>query len=97
MLHMLVNTHAETDCAFRGDTEKELLVGAADAFTAPGATEGLEVRGSWVNRAAHEVFLLVDAPNAHVIETAMLNSGLVGRSHTRILPVVDTAVALETS
>ena len=32
--------------------------------------------------------MLVDAPSAHVIETAMLDAGFVGRTHTRILPVV---------
>jgi hypothetical protein len=48
------------------------------------------VKGSWVNRGAHEVFVLVDAPNAHVIEEALLSAGLVGRTHSRVLSVVAT-------
>jgi len=94
MLHMIVNTHAPADCAFRGPDEEDLLVGAVDAFTGADGG-GVEVRGSWVNRAAHEVFLLVDAPSAHTIETALLDAGLVGRTHSRIMPVVDAADALE--
>jgi hypothetical protein len=88
MLHMVVNTHDAADCAFRGKEEADLLVGAVNGFTAPGAVDGLEVRGSWVNRSGHEVFVLVDAPSAHVIESAMLAADLVGRTHSRILPVV---------
>lgn len=86
MLHMIVNTHNPESCAFRGDEEGEILRGAFDRF---GSTEGgLQVKDSWVNRAAHEIFVLVDAPNAHVIEEALLDAGMVGRTHTRILPVI---------
>lgn len=86
MLHMIVNTHNPESCAFRGDEEGEILRGAFDRF---GVTEGgLQVKDSWVNRAAHEIFVLVDAPNAHVIEEALLDAGMVGRTHTRILPVI---------
>ena len=72
MLHMIVNTHDAGDCAFRGEEERALLAGAVEALAAPGAVDGFEVRGSWVHRTGHEIFMLVDAPSAHVIETAML-------------------------
>jgi hypothetical protein len=85
---MIVNTHDAGDCAFRGEEERALLAGAVEALAAPGAVDGFEVRGSWVHRTGHEIFMLVDAPSAHVIETAMLDAGFVGRTHTRILPVV---------
>jgi hypothetical protein len=95
MLHMVVNTHSPQDCAFRGDEEEKLLSGAFDTFAGSNGEHQLEVKGSWVNRASHEVFVLVDAPHGHAIEQAMLAAGLVGRTHSRILPVVDTDDAME--
>ncbi len=92
MLHMLVNTHSAEDCAFRGPEEEKLLAGAFERFES--RTGDLSIVGSWVNRASHEAFALVDAPNAHEIERALLEAGVVGRTHTRILPVVQTQDAI---
>ena len=89
MLHMVVNTHEPTDCAFRGEREDTLLRGAFDALEGGSSEDKVELRGAWVNRAAHEIFLLAEAPDAHSIERALVTAGLVGRSHSRILPIVD--------
>jgi hypothetical protein len=51
---------------------------------------GIAIQGTWVNRLSHEVFILADAPNSHVIEEALLEAGLVGRTHSRVLSVVPT-------
>lgn len=95
MLHMLVNTHNPESCAYRGEAEDEALVGALEAIKGHAPEQGLEWRGSWVNRSAHEIFMLVDAPNAHVIEQALVSAGLVGRTHTRVLPVFDTQAVID--
>jgi hypothetical protein len=96
MLHMIVSTHNPESCAFRGKEEEELLNHAGDKFEESAPSRGLALKGSWVNRAAHEIFTLVDAPNAHVIEEALLAAGLVGRTHSRILPIVALEDAMET-
>jgi hypothetical protein len=88
MLHMVVNTDNAESCAFRSEQEAELLVGAIDRFQESAPEHGLTVQAAWVNRAAHEIFLLVDAPHAHAIEDALLNAGVVGRTHSRIMPIV---------
>jgi hypothetical protein len=61
---------------------------ALDALGASGSTLGLTVDGFWINRSAHAFFILVDAPNAHVIDEALLQAGLVGRTHTEVFPVL---------
>jgi hypothetical protein len=43
----------------------------------------------------HEFFILADAPDAHVLEDAVVESGLVGRTHTRILPVNEVQAVLD--
>jgi hypothetical protein len=94
MLHMVVNTHLPEDCAFRGAEQEEILVGAFEAFEKLAPDRQISLRGSWVNRSNHESFALMDAPNAHVIEVALLEAGLIGRSNSRILPVVSTDDAI---
>lgn len=95
MLHMVVNTHSAESCAFRGKEEEELLVGALDRLKDSASDNALGFEGWWVNRASHEVFMLIDAPNGHVIEEALLGAGVVGRTHTRILPVIAVEDALQ--
>lgn len=98
MLHMIVNTHNPESCAFRGEEEDRLLSGAFDRFEEETPEGVTKLRGSWISRSAHEFFLLVDAPNAHVIEEALVASGLLGRTHTRVLPVLaskDVEVTLQ--
>ena len=90
MLYMVVNTHNPESCAFRGQDEGRILSGAFDRLEEQAAEQGATVRGSWVNRSAHEIFVLFDAANAHVIEEALLAAGLVGRTHSRVLCVVPT-------
>ena len=90
MLHMVVNTHNPESCAFRGQDEGRVLSDAFDRLDEQAAEHGAMVKASWVNRGAHEIFMLVDAPNAHVIEEALLGAGLVGRTHSRVLSVVAT-------
>lgn len=96
MLHMIASTHNPESCAFRGKEEEELLNHAGDEFEESLPGRGCTLKGSWVNRAAHEIFTLVDAPNAHVIEEALVAAGLVGRTHSRVLPVVALEDAMKT-
>jgi hypothetical protein len=90
MLHMVVSTHNPESCAFRGQEEGRILSDAFERLDEQATEQGASVKGSWVNRAAHEIFVLVDAPNAHVIEEALLGAGLIGRTHSRVLSVVAT-------
>ena len=91
MLHMLVNTHNPESCAFRSPEDGAALSDPFDDFLDRIASRyDIEVQGTWVNRLAHEIFVLVEAPNSHVIEDAMLEAQLVGRTHTRVLSVVPT-------
>ncbi|HEX8099972.1 MAG TPA: hypothetical protein VF660_07200 [Actinomycetota bacterium] len=93
MLHMVVNTHNPESCAFRGEEEERLLRGPIDQMRDSAGQNGLTFTGWWVNRASHEIFMLIDAPSAHVIEEALLSAGMIGRTHSRILPVIPVDLA----
>lgn len=94
MLHMVVNTHNAESCAFRGKEEDEILSGAIDRVGELADEFGVTAKASWVNRASHEIFFLIDAPSAHAIEELFVKAGLIGRTHTRILPVIATEDAV---
>jgi uncharacterized protein with GYD domain len=88
MKHMVVNTHNAESCAFRNEEDGEAMLGALDALGNAWSELGATLEGFWVNRSAHTFFILVDAPNAHVIDEAMLKASLIGRTHTEIFPVL---------
>lgn len=94
MLHMVVNTHSPESCAFRGKEEDDALSGAIDKVGEQAGDFGITIKSSWINRAAHEIFILVDAPHGHAIEELFVKAGLIGRTHTRILPVIATEDAV---
>jgi len=91
MLHMIVNTHSPESCAYRSEADAAATVGAFESFERIAPDHGVKIEGSWINRPAHEAFMLVDAPDAHAVDTALVESGLVGRTHTRVMAVVSTA------
>ena len=88
MLHMVINTHDVSDCAFRGEEQDQVLNAAIDRFTEATPDAVMRIEGFWISRAAHEFFILVDAPNAHVIEEALVTAGLLGQTHSRVLSVL---------
>jgi hypothetical protein len=88
MKHMVVNTHNAESCAFRSEEDGKAMGAALDALGAAGSELGFTIDGFWINRSAHAFFILVDSPNAHVIDEALLAAGLVGRTHTEIFPVL---------
>lgn len=93
---MIVNTHDPQDCVFRGDVESVAMKGALRQFEEVAATHGVVPQGTWMSRSAHEIFLLVDAPNVHVIEEILIGAGLVGLTRSRVLPVLPAAEVLGT-
>lgn len=91
---MIVNTHDPQDCVFRGDAESLAMKSALKRFNEVAVKHGVVPHGTWMSRAAHEIFLLVDAPNAHTIEDILVSAGLVGLTHSRVLPVLPAADVL---
>lgn len=88
MLYMVVNTHSAESCAFRNEEEAQHLETAFDRFTREAGDQGVELKGAWINRPAHEAYLLVDAPDPHTVDELIVRTGLVGRTSTRVLSVI---------
>jgi hypothetical protein len=95
MLHVVVSTHSAESCGFRGKQEDELLTGAVERFRQGAPQREITLQGWWIARGVHEFFILMDAPSAHVIEDWLVESGMVGRTRCRILPVNEVQAVLD--
>jgi hypothetical protein len=71
------------------------MVGAFRALSAAAESHGAKVEGAWVNLSAHTAFLLIDAPNGHVVDDVIRESGLIGHTTTDTFSVNVLADALE--
>ena len=94
MLHMVVQTHTAESCPYRSE-ENSKAMGEAFARTRTLEQEyGAENKGGWVNSGAHTIFTLVEAPNAHVVNTLIEASGLAACGTHTVYAVTEMAAAM---
>jgi len=97
MLHMLVNVHNPESCAFRSEQDDEVLTAALEQVGSISTDRGAALRNWWVNTGSHTFFILIDAPNAHVIDEIVREVGLTGRTHTQVYAVGDLGELMASS
>ena len=86
MLHMVIMRHTAESCPGRPGNEavhpclntlQDLLV-----------RKGVKTIGRWADPPAHINYVVLDAPTAHVIQEALMESGLFEHTTTEIRPVL---------
>lgn len=88
MLHMLIATHGADTCpASRMDIRQRYLGELRRMDEAAGAL-GASITGSWSNMAGHVIYVVVDAPNAHVVHQLASDLRLMDWSTVDVNPVV---------
>ncbi len=58
-------------------------------------THGSTYQGGWVSKSAHLTFIMVDAPNAHAVDDALVDLGLAVWNTATIYPVITLEEAVE--
>jgi hypothetical protein len=96
VLHMLVNVHSPDHCGFRPDAEGTALRRGFEQLAKSAEGKGASVQGTWVNTASHTAFALIEAPNAHVVDEIVRDTGLTIRSESRVYSVEAMQELLET-
>ncbi len=89
MLHMVQVTHAADTCPLGNEDVFNRVRPEMVAVEAAVKEAGAELKGGWVNAPAHVFFLLVEAPNAHVVDRAIVETGLI-RWNTSVTYAVST-------
>lgn len=52
------------------------------------AQRGIGIVGRWADPPAHVNYMVLDAPNAHVIQEIFMESGLSGHTSAEVRPVL---------
>lgn len=86
MLHMVILRHSPESCP--GRPGNEAIHPCANAMQEFLVKAGVTTIGRWADPPGHVNYLVLDAPNAHVIMEALMESGLFAHTSTEIRPVL---------
>jgi hypothetical protein len=86
MLHLVIVRHTAESCPGRPGNEDvhPCLQSMAELL----AHREVTTVGRWADPPAHVNYLVLDAPNAHVIQEVLMESGLSGHTTTEIRAVL---------
>ena len=52
------------------------------------ASRGCEYRGGWVGKSSHQTWLVLDGPDAHAVDDAVIDMGFATWNRTEIFPII---------
>ena len=93
-LHMVVLTHSPESCGWRSEECGATFGRAFGSFRQTASSHGATVQGAWVNTAAHRHYVLIDAPNAHAVNSLLSDAGLLAIITCEVAAVEDFSSAL---
>ena len=88
MLHMLLAIHGPDTCAAAVPAIREIAMEGFQKMDEVTKALGITVQGSWANMPAHVPYLVVDAPNAHVVNQLARESRLMEWNTVTVTPVL---------
>jgi hypothetical protein len=86
MLHMVIVRHTAESCPARPGNEA--IHPCLQTLAEQLAARQIRTIGRWADPPAHVNYLVLDAPDAHTIQQAFMESGLFLHTTTEIRPVV---------
>ena len=86
MLHLVIVRHSPESCPGRPGNEaiRPCLQTMADLLTQRGVT----TVGRWADPPAHVNYLVLDAPDAHVIQGVLMESGMFAHTTAEVRPIL---------
>ena len=94
MLHMVTATHGPDTCAASVPEIMELALDSLPKLEEVANSLGVTVQGSWANMPAHTFYILVDAPNAHVVNRMAAEVKLMNWNTIAVSPVITLEEAI---
>ncbi len=94
MLHMMVATHGPDTCAAVVPKAQEMAKAGFQQIDEAAKKLGITIQGTWTNMPAHIVYILVDAPNAHVINQLSRDIHLMDWNTVVVNPVITLQEAM---
>ncbi len=94
MLHMVVATHGPDTCAAVVPAAAEMAKAGFQQLGGAAKKLGITVQGTWTNMPAHIMYILVDAPNAHVVNQLFRDIHLMDWNTVVVNPVITLQEAM---
>ena len=88
MLYMVSLNHSPDKCPGVAPEIRDRVLVMASTMTEVLKTHGCSFQGGWVSKSAHLTFIVIDAPNAHAVDDAMVDLGLAVWNTASIYPVI---------
>ncbi len=88
MLYMASLSHEPDKCPGVALDIRNRVVTMAATMTGVLQSHGCSFQGGWVSKSAHLTFLVLDAPNAHAVDDAIVDLGLAVWNTATIYPLI---------
>ena len=94
MLHMVVIDHGPDTCPAAHDDLAEMAKSGLGSLSAKAEELSATIKGSWADMPAHALWVLVDAPNAHVVSRLMAEQKIMNWNTVVVHPIITMDEAL---
>ncbi len=94
MLYMVIATHSPESCPMSNATVRQKTVVNNQKVVELTKKYNVTQQGSWTFFGGHVIYMLVDAPNAHVINQMLMELGIMEWNTVVINPVITMQEAM---
>ena len=88
MLHMVVATHGPETCALLVHEIGDKALTALERMDEVAKGHGANMEGGWSDMSGHTIYMVIDAPNAHIVNQMMMELQFTEWNKVAIHPVV---------
>ena len=87
-LYMVSLEHAPERCPGVDLGVRDRVLRMSTELTETLASRGCEFRGGWVGKSSHQTWLILDGPDGHAVDDAVIDMGLATWNRTEIFPII---------
>lgn len=95
MLYMTVSTHGPDTCPGVHEEFRQKALSIGPKMEEVSSAHGCTIKGVWVARSSHAHYSLIDAPDAHAVESVTMELGIHEWNVTTIQPVLTIEEAMK--
>lgn len=87
-LYMVSLEHAPERCPGVDLGVRDRVLRMSAELTNTLSRRGCAYRGGWVGKSSHQTWLILDGPDAHAVDDAVIDMGLATWNRTAIFPII---------
>ena len=95
MLYVVELRHSPEKCPGVALEIRDRVLRMSDTLERVMEFRGCSYKGGWVGKSSHATFLLIDGPDAHAVDDAVVDLGLAVWNTAELFPVITLEEAVE--